>query len=1060
MNSRSTNLTDVDAAYAGTVHARLNRLARLNVLRAFKETGVFQASGEAYATQALKEKMGLAPSHGRLFELLLTMMENAQFISRNNGSLTTLGAVDMDRQEIARAAAELRQAIERDYPEMNATLAALAGCMERYADVLTGKISSDDALFPDGSMDLVENMYTHNAIQDFFNRLVARKVAACITELGGRPGEAPIALLEIGAGTGSTTRHILQALHGRGPLAYCYTDIVPAFVDYGRERFGADYPWLTFRTFDVEGASAAQGIATGAWDVVIACNVLHSTARIDRTLGHVHELLKPGGALILNEVSRFQEIVNVIFGLTSGWWRFEDPDCRIAHTPSLSLSGWTAQLQAAGFDRVESAGLPRDSERDPMQCVIVARRDNAAASAADPPADAEGAPAASAGQGAGPAPSGRRERIAGEVRELMYQCSEIEVDDADGDTNLFELGFASLMIARLKDLIKRAYGLEVQMSWFYGRLETFNKIVDFVDQAAAPDSAPEPAPVPAAAPMAAAAPATRPARPAADGADGIIDRQIELMNRQLAVMAEQLSLLGGAAQGRPREMLARQAEMVRNMPEGPAAPAATAPAPAAPPAPRPRPAVKKSDAYMAYRGVKNREKVELNKRQQAHLKQLIGRYTNLTAGSKALTRKYRPVFANTRNIAGFRPEWKEMIYQIIVDRAQGSRFIDVDGKDYLDITMGFGVYLFGHNPPFVQDELQRQLQHGTPIGPMCDYAGQVATLIHELAGVERVAFFNTGTEAVMAAVRIARTVTGRKKVVLFAGSYHGHFDGLLAVKDFDGPLGRSVPMSPGTPAELVSEIYVLDYDSQESLDFIEAHGRELAAVLVEPVQSRKPELQPGGFLKQLREITTAAGAALIFDEMIVGFRTHPGGAQAWFDVRADIVTYGKVVGGGVPIGVVAGKAHFLDAVDGGMWHYGDKSFPEKENTFIAGTFNHHPLAMAGARAVLQHLKSEGPALQESLNRRTADLARRLNAYFEGEGISVRMTHFGSLFRIPVKGDQELLYYHLLCRGVYIWEGRNCFLSTAHTDEDIDYLLSAVRESVDEMRAGGLFLEKR
>ncbi|MBV5280558.1 MAG: amino acid adenylation domain-containing protein, partial [Actinobacteria bacterium] len=397
-----------------------------------------------------------------------------------------------------------------------------------------------------------------------------------------------------------------------------------------------------------------------------------------------------------------------------------------------------------------------------------------------------------------------------------------------------------------------------------------------------------------------------------------------------------------------------------------------------------------------------------------------------------------------------------MIYQIIVDRAEGSHFTDIDGRDYLDISMGFGVYLLGHNPPFVQAALQREIQRGTPIGPMSDRAGQVATLIHELTGVERVAFFNTGTEAVMAAVRIARTVTGRKKIALFSSAYHGHFDGILAVKDFDGPVGSAAPMSPGTPSGLVQDIYVIDYGTEESLQFIEAHGRELAAVLVEPVQSRRPDFQPTAFLKRLREITTASGSALIFDEVILGFRIHQGGAQAWFDIKADIVTYGKVVGGSMPIGVVAGKSHYLDAVDGGMWNYGDGSFPEKENTFIAGTFNHHPLAMASAHAVLTHLKESGPSLQANLNRRTSELAERLNSYFAGEGLPIRMINFGSLFRIPVKGDQELLYYHLLSRGIYIWEGRNCFLSTAHTDEDIGFFVKSVQESIEEMRAGGLF----
>jgi amino acid adenylation domain-containing protein/non-ribosomal peptide synthase protein (TIGR01720 family) len=462
------------------------------------------------------------------------------------------------------------------------------------------------------------------------------------------------------------------------------------------------------------------------------------------------------------------------------------------------------------------------------------------------------------------------------------------------------------------------------------------------------------------------------------------------------------------------------------------------------------------EEYVAYRGVTARERLELTARQRTHLRSLVDRYTTPTATSKAHTAQYRPVFATPRNIAGFRPEWKEMIYQIIAGPGAGAHFTDLDGRDYLDISMGFGVYLFGHNPPFVQAALQREVARGTPIGPMSAQAGEVAALIRELTGVERVAFFNTGTEADMAALRIARTVTGRRKVVLFATSYHGHFDGVLGVKAYGGPVGQAAPMSPGTPPEMVQDLYVLDYGSEEALQFIEAHGRELAAVLVEPVQSRRPELQPGPFLKRLRELTAAAGAALIFDEVILGFRIHPGGAQAWFDVRADLVVYGKVVGGGLPIGVVAGAARYLDAVDGGMWQYGDASFPERENTFIAGTFNHHPLAMASAEAVLRHLKEAGPALQAGLNRRTEELGRRLNVLFEEEGVPLRMVSFGSLFRIPVRGDQELLYYHLLARGIYIWEGRNCFLSTAHTDADCDRLVGAVRESLAEMRAGGLF----
>src|SRR5262249_17254307 len=158
-----------------------------------------------------------------------------------------------------------------------------------------------------------------------------------------------------------------------------------------------------------------------------------------------------------------------------------------------------------------------------------------------------------------------------------------------------------------------------------------------------------------------------------------------------------------------------------------------------------------------------------------------------------------------------------------------------------------------------------------------------------------------------------------------------------------------------------------DYGSAESLRAIEAQASELAAVLVEPVQSRRPDLQPREFLRELRRITAAAGTALVFDEVVSGFRVHPGGIQALYDIRADLATYGKVVGGGLPIGLVSGRREYMDALDGGAWTYGDDSFPEVGVTFFAGTFVRHPLALASARAVLEHLKREGPELQERLN---------------------------------------------------------------------------------------------
>ena len=415
----------------------------------------------------------------------------------------------------------------------------------------------------------------------------------------------------------------------------------------------------------------------------------------------------------------------------------------------------------------------------------------------------------------------------------------------------------------------------------------------------------------------------------------------------------------------------------------------------------------------------------------------------------------------------FRPEIKELCYPIVADRSAGSHFHDVDGHEYVDIAMGFGVNLFGHRAPFLEKVVEEQLRRGIHVGPQSDLAAEVAELVIELTGMQRVTFCNSGTEAVMTALRLVRAATGRSKVVMFSGSYHGHSDGTMAVSRRSGNEWHSVPMAPGVPQHIVDDVLVLPYGEDRSLDLIAAHTHELAAVLVEPVQSRNPGLQPRAFLHRLRELTRASGAALIFDEVITGFRIHPGGAQAWFGIDADLATYGKIVGGGMPIGVVAGAQEFLDRIDGGAWNFGDASHPPVERTFVAGTFCKHPLAMASARAVLRHLKSEGPALQKDLNDRTAELARTLDGVFAEAGLPIVTQHFGSLFRLALSGntsyvyqplEMDLLYHHLIEKGVYVWEGRTCFLSTAHTNADLEAIVAGVRSSVEEMRDGGFWNE--
>ena len=463
--------------------------------------------------------------------------------------------------------------------------------------------------------------------------------------------------------------------------------------------------------------------------------------------------------------------------------------------------------------------------------------------------------------------------------------------------------------------------------------------------------------------------------------------------------------------------------------------------------------------YVPYRPVRPGAVGGLTERQRQHLSELIERFTRRTAASKRMAQQYRSVLADSRAVVGFRLSIKEMLYPIVGAGASGARLRDIDGNEYVDITMGFGVHLLGHRPPFVTEAVEEQLRRGIEMGPRPALVGEVAALVSELTGMERATFCNSGTEAVMTALRLARARTGRTKVAIFAGSYHGHSDGTLARAQDVGGRPRSAPLAPGIPPRVVEDVLVLDYGSPRALEILREHGEELAAVLVEPVQSRHPELQPREFLHELRAWTREAGVVLIFDEMVTGFRVHPGGAQAWFGVEADLVTYGKIAGGGLPIGIVAGRAPFMDGIDGGLWGYGDASYPRAETTYFGGTFCQHPLAMASARAMLGHLKERGPSLQAELNERTSRFAATLDEYFAREEMPIRVAHFGSLFRFNYTGNMDLLFYHLLTKGVYVWEWRNCFLSTAHTDEDLAHVTSAVTDSVEEMRAGGFIAEK-
>ncbi len=468
------------------------------------------------------------------------------------------------------------------------------------------------------------------------------------------------------------------------------------------------------------------------------------------------------------------------------------------------------------------------------------------------------------------------------------------------------------------------------------------------------------------------------------------------------------------------------------------------------------------ETYVPYKPLRGGSLQGLTEQQKAHIEALVERISQKTQKSKQYAQTYRPVLADNRASAGFNQTLKEIIYSIVPDRGEGARVYDIDGNEYVDITMGFGALLFGHSPSFLIEALEQQLKKGTLLGFQSDCAGEVAQMVCEMTGMERVTFCNSGTEAVMSALRFARTSTGRQRIALFTGSFHGTFDGVLvrSQENADGRL-TAIPMAPGIPKSMIEDSLILRFGYSDSLAILREQAHELAAVLVELPQSRRPDHHPIDFLKELRAITEQSGVALIFDEVVTGFRTHPGGASAVLGVKPDIAIYGKAAGGGLPLGMVAGKALYMDAIDGGAWNYGDKSYPRATQTFFAGTYFKHPLLMAGVRAVFNHLREEGPQLQERLNARTDQLVASLNAMFERLGVSIRVVHFASLFRFmfPPEFKQvgaSVFYYNLLDKGVYIPEGRSGMLSTAHTEEDIAIIEQAVEQTTIEMLKSGFF----
>ncbi|MEK7258782.1 MAG: amino acid adenylation domain-containing protein [Pseudomonadota bacterium] len=631
------------------------------------------------------------------------------------------------------------------------------------------------------------------------------------------------------------------------------------------------------------------------------------------------------------------------------------------------------------------------------------------------------------------------------VAAIIESISGVGVSDLNRDTDLLDLGLDSLMFVRIGRVLESKYSVDISMKRFYDELSNLGALADFLavngvlQEVKAHVEANLPhgngsqqqiklMPHAVAEKTSSSVTAVPPAVPAIDLSGVDVDIN-SVMSAHMALMRRYLD---GVAAGQHTQGFTR----------------AAAPTNLAAAAHDHNDAV---ETRKKFSGIVT-QKEELSDQQRDFVARLVTRVSARCRLSKQMAEEGRAYLSDWKYSLQFKQDLKELRFPIVCETASGSRFTDVDGNEYVDIAMGMGVHYFGHSPRFVDEAVRAQLDQNLALGPQSRIAPDVARRICALTGHERAAFFVTGSDAVMLALRLVRAARARDKVVMFAGAYHGICSDVLAGQGDGG----AVPMSPGLPPGIVNDLVVLDYDAPESLDRIRELADQLAGVLVEPVQSRNPALQPQRFLRQLRALCTELEIPLIFDEMVNGFRQAAGGMQEWFGVKSDLSTYGKIIGGGYPLSVIAGNADVMQSSDGGVWHFGDDSAPHADSIATGGTHNKHPVALAAASAVLDHIE-RNPDLFHATRMHMHQLADRINVWFERNAVPLRLTYFGTQFKFESFAsalELELFFYLLLEKGVYTWELHVANLSTEHSQEDADLLFAAIVHAVDSLRAGG------
>jgi glutamate-1-semialdehyde 2,1-aminomutase len=395
---------------------------------------------------------------------------------------------------------------------------------------------------------------------------------------------------------------------------------------------------------------------------------------------------------------------------------------------------------------------------------------------------------------------------------------------------------------------------------------------------------------------------------------------------------------------------------------------------------------------------------------------------------------------------------------VFIDSANGAYLYDVDGKKYIDYIGSWGPMLLGHNHPAIREAVVKAAEKGLSFGAPCPAEITMAETICELVpSMEMVRMVSSGTEATMSAIRLARGFTGRNSILKFEGCYHGHADSLL-VKAGSGALTLGVPNSPGVPADFAKYTLTAEFNNLEQVKQIFAEqGADLACIIVEPVAGNMNCIPPApGFLEGLRALCDEYGAVLIFDEVMTGFRVALGGAQAYYNIKPDLTTLGKIIGGGMPVGAFGGRRDIMQHIAplGGVYQ--------------AGTLSGNPIAMAAGLAALTEIRK--PGVYDVLTAKTTQLIEGLAAVAKEVGIPLATTQVGGMFGVFFSKEAQITnyqqatqcdiaafkrFFHLMLeQGVYLAPSayEAGFLSIAHSDDDLAYTIAAAKKAFIQLKA--------